>query len=77
MTVTDIEKENCTLRLTFDEIMIFNNALNEVCNGLNLSDFSTRMGGEINEVKNLLQEVHKIYSEMWQIQDEYSNNSEL
>ena len=37
-----------------DELVIFNNALNEVCNGIDVSEFSTRMGSPRDRVLELL-----------------------
>jgi hypothetical protein len=44
------------LRLNDDELVWINNALNEVCNGLDISDseFSTRLGGSRQELRALL-----------------------
>jgi hypothetical protein len=38
------------------ELRIINNALNEVCNGLDRWDFDTRMGASVDEAKQLLRE---------------------
>lgn len=48
------------IQLTSDELMILNNALNEVCNGLDLPEFHTRMGAGREEVGRLLEEIHSI-----------------
>ncbi len=74
MLIEDVKKEISTIRLTFDEIMIINNTLNEVCHGVDIPDFSTRIGAEIDDVKNLLHLIHNLYNQMWQMQDEYSEN---
>ena len=44
------------LQLTRDEAIVLNNALNEVCNGVHLSDaeFSTRLGVERSAALELL-----------------------
>ena len=42
------------LHVNRDELLIINNALNEVCNGLPLRDFETRMGAHLPEVESLL-----------------------
>jgi hypothetical protein len=54
------ETRDATVRLSRHELVILNNALNEVCNGLDLDEFSIRMGAEIGEVEALLEEVGSI-----------------
>jgi hypothetical protein len=40
--------------VTSDELIIVNNALNEVCNGLYIDEFETRIGFSIEQVNKLL-----------------------
>jgi hypothetical protein len=54
------ETRDATVRLSRHELVMLNNALNEVCNGLDLDEFSIRMGAEIGEVEALLEEVGSI-----------------
>jgi hypothetical protein len=54
------ETRDATVRLSRHELVMLNNALNEVCNGLDLDEFSIRMGAEIEEVEALLKEVGSI-----------------
>jgi hypothetical protein len=44
--------------LTLEELRIINNALNEVCHGIEVPEFATRMGADLPEVKALLDRVH-------------------
>lgn len=39
-----------------DEVRLINNALNEVINALDISEFSTRLGVELGEAKALLKD---------------------
>jgi hypothetical protein len=48
---------NMTLALSDEELYIVHQALNEVCNGISLFEFSTRMGAEREEVRELLRSV--------------------
>ena len=48
------------LIITNKELLIINNALNEVCNGIDLYEFDTRMGADLDEVRQLLAEVDSI-----------------
>lgn len=43
-----------------DDLIILSNALNEVCHGIDLVEFSTRLGAEVEEVKQLLLEITNI-----------------
>ncbi len=47
------------------ELGVINNALNEVCSGIDIPEFQTRMGSSIDEVRELLSK----------ISDEYVNSS--
>lgn len=48
--------------LSGDELAMINNALNEVCNGVDVGDgeFQTRLGYDRAELDRLLGEVHRL-----------------
>jgi hypothetical protein len=47
------------VELTKDELGIINNALNEVCNGIDLEgEFDTRMGCTVEKARELLAKIH-------------------
>jgi hypothetical protein len=48
------------LKLSVHELVIVNNALNEVCNGIEFSEFSTRMGAEHREVLEFLSHINAL-----------------
>jgi hypothetical protein len=51
--------------LTSEELGIINNALNEVCNGIDLEgEFDTRMGCTVEEARNLLHVIHTLKLDM-------------
>jgi hypothetical protein len=51
------------VELTKDELGIINNALNEVCNGIDLEgEFDTRMGCTVQEARELLAKIHTFAS---------------
>ena len=51
------------LELTKDELVIINNALNEVCNGIHLKgEFDTRMGCTVEEARAVLANVNALAS---------------
>jgi hypothetical protein len=46
------------LAVTEDELRILNNALNEVCHGIDVPEFATRMGASLMEVQALLARIN-------------------
>ena len=64
MHIEQVKKETTTISLSKEELVILNNALNEVCNGLDLNEFSTRMGAERENVDELLSEIGKVIDAM-------------
>ena len=52
-----------TVELTKNELDIINNALNEVCNGIDLEgEFHARMGCTVEEARNLLMKIRALAS---------------
>ena len=64
MQIEQVEKEITTIRLSQEEVVIINNALNEVCNGLDINEFSTRIGASRVNVEELLFQIGKIIDAM-------------
>jgi hypothetical protein len=53
-----------TIELTNDEMRIINNALNEVCNGIDLQgEFETRMGCTLHKARQLLARINELVTE--------------
>ncbi len=50
----EASKEKITLSLSRDELLILHQALNEVLNGLEVPELSTRMGGEQADIAALM-----------------------
>jgi hypothetical protein len=46
--------DNAEIELTYDELLVFNAALNEVCNGIDVLEFETRIGASRAEVERLM-----------------------
>jgi hypothetical protein len=57
MQIVEVQRGMATIRLSEEELVILNNALNEVCNGVDVSEFAARLGAEIADVRELLGEV--------------------
>jgi hypothetical protein len=52
-----------TVELTKNDLDIINNALNEVCNGIDLrGEFDTRMGCPFEDARELLAKIHALAS---------------
>lgn len=54
-----LDANKILIKLSKHELLILNNALNEVCHALNLSEFQTRMGSELEEVQELLSQIRE------------------
>ena len=57
MKTIEVQRDYAVVRLTATELKILNNALNEVCNGIEVPEFATRVGVDISEARHLLDEV--------------------
>jgi uncharacterized protein YlzI (FlbEa/FlbD family) len=58
-----LERQGMTIELANGELIIINNALNEVCNGIHLEgEFDTRMGCSVDEARALLAKIHACVS---------------
>ena len=60
MEIKQIQSSDALIRFSTAELLILNNALNEVCHAIDVAEFSTRMGAELEDVKNLLQQIGKV-----------------
>ncbi len=56
MRIMPVKNSTFVILLTQDEVYILAQALNEVCNGIEVPEFSTRMGASVEEVRELLNE---------------------
>ncbi len=62
MELLGTDQKGTQLRLTNEELVLLNNALNEVCNGIAIEEweFQTRLGASLNEARDLLQRFHAL-----------------
>ena len=60
MEIIETTKSSATLKLSRQELVIFNNAMNEICNGIDVFEFDTRIGATKDEVRLLLAQVHDL-----------------
>lgn len=64
MEVFDTTAERSRIGLTRDELLIVNAALNEVCNGIEVFEFETRIGADRERVAALLKEIGSLLDKM-------------
>jgi len=59
MKMTALSKSATTIEFTSAELALVNNALNEVCHGVQIDDgeFSTRLGASRGEAQSLMLEI--------------------
>lgn len=68
MFTTQILATDATIRLSLTELYIVNNALNEVCNALDLDEFHVRMGVEREDAAHFLEQIHALIARIEQMQ---------
>ncbi|HEU4884104.1 MAG TPA: hypothetical protein VFT45_17715 [Longimicrobium sp.] len=64
MNTTTLTPDEATITVSLTELHTLNNALNEVCNGLHIEEFATRMGVEREEAAALLEQIHALIGRM-------------
>ena len=66
MRILSSTRDAITIEFSKDELESINNSLNEVCNGIDVPEFSTRMGATKAEVLDLLHRVSEALDAMAQ-----------
>jgi hypothetical protein len=64
MELMRVEQGEAHVRVAPQELLILNNALNEVCNGIDVPEFETRMGVALAQVRSLLSSVQLVIDEL-------------
>jgi hypothetical protein len=64
MDIIEATPDRSRIDIGMDQLLILNSALNEVCNGLDLWEFETRMGVDRPTAKALLAEIHSLILKM-------------
>ncbi|MDD3482616.1 hypothetical protein [Azovibrio restrictus] len=64
MEVIETTGEHSHIGISRDELLIVNAALNEVCNGIEVFEFETRIGADRGRVAALLKEVGLLLDKM-------------
>ena len=73
MDVIDSSRDRVNIFMSRDELLVLNAALNEICNGLDVFEFETRIGASRDFVNGLLREICSVLDEM----DAFENNGAL
>jgi len=61
MTAIQADKDKITIEFAKDELGVLCNALNEVCNGIDVREFDTRIGIKVEEARAMLECLTSIY----------------
>jgi hypothetical protein len=69
MKTVSYTKNYSIVEFSADELLVFNAALNEICNGMNVPEFDTRIGASREEVIALLKSVQNALDRMDSFQD--------
>ncbi|CAN5693204.1 hypothetical protein BH18ACI4_BH18ACI4_10200 [soil metagenome] len=62
MEIIESTKDKTIVSLSSTELIIMNNALNEICNGVDIPEFETRVGYSRQQVEALLDQIHPLTS---------------
>ena len=57
MIVRKISDDEFSITATADELIVLGNCLNEVCHGIAVLEFETRLGGTREEVSEMLDKI--------------------
>lgn len=64
MEIIDAAVERSQIEISREELLIVNAALNEVCNGIEVFEFETRIGADRERVAGLLKEIGLLLDKM-------------
>lgn len=64
MEINQTAKSSASVSFTEAELILLNNALNEVLNGLEVHEFGTRLGASRQEAEELLRQISLILSKI-------------
>ena len=60
MNLLGIKGEAFDVQFSLDELLMLSNALNEVCNGIDVPEFHARIGASPDEAQRLLERLGEI-----------------
>lgn len=56
--------DSAEIEVSHEELLIFNAALNEICNGIEMIEFETRIGASRAKVAELMAEVQAVLDQL-------------
>ena len=62
MEILERSKGKAVISFFNDELVILNNALNEICNGVDIPQFETRVGYPRERVEGLFEQINSVNS---------------
>jgi hypothetical protein len=71
MKTIEIKKNKIKLELSRYELAILNNALNEVCNGIEVKNFESQMGMKTDEAEIFFDKLNLAYKELAKLSTDY------
>lgn len=64
MEIVSRERNSVCVRMSLQEVWAVNNALNEVCNGIDVPEFETRMGVSMQQAEALLFNIQQVLGKL-------------
>jgi hypothetical protein len=64
MKIIETTQENATIEMSRDELLIVNAALNEVCHGIEIFEFETRIGARRDHVSSISNQINLLLDAM-------------
>ncbi len=68
-----INKDQVTLKFSADEMLLISNSLNEICNGIEVNEFETRIETTEDQARILLKAMSFTFRKMQQEIDKKAN----
>ncbi|KQN48518.1 hypothetical protein [Serratia sp. Leaf51] len=64
MELVKLEGRGAVVTLNESELLVLNAALNEICNGIDVQEFDTRIGSSKESVANLLGKISRVLDQI-------------
>ena len=64
MELVKLEGRGAVVTLNESELLVLNAALNEICNGIDVQEFDTRIGSSKESVANLLGNISRVLDQI-------------
>jgi hypothetical protein len=64
MEIIETSQASVLVRISRDELLIMHASLNEVCNGIEIFEFETRVGADRDRVRSMLDQIGSVLDSM-------------